>query len=148
MFHIDIIAVGRMKQDPFAALWGDYAKRCGWKINLIELDGKSTADEHRKISEKITRDGTYTIMMDERGKAMRSLDFARKLEGLSAEGTTKIRFIIGGADGLSDELRKSADFLLSFGVQTWPHMLVRVMLIEQIYRAQQIIAGHPYHRES
>ena len=82
-----------------------------------------------------------------KGKArLSSASFAAKVQDLMDEGRPVIQFIIGGADGLNDEIRKRADILLSFGIQTWPHMMVRIMLIEQIYRARQIVAGHPYHR--
>jgi 23S rRNA (pseudouridine1915-N3)-methyltransferase len=85
--------------------------------------------------------------MDERGKSLPSLKFADKIRDLQNQGRSHIQFIIGGADGLGDDIRKRADLLLSFGAQTWPHMLARVMLLEQIYRCQQILSGHPYHRE-
>jgi 23S rRNA (pseudouridine1915-N3)-methyltransferase len=85
--------------------------------------------------------------MDEHGIGLSSKEFAGKLENLAIQGKSKVQFIIGGADGLPQSVRDRANFILSFGKQTWPHMLARVMLTEQIYRAQQIIAGHPYHRE-
>jgi 23S rRNA (pseudouridine1915-N3)-methyltransferase len=146
MTQIEIIAAARMKNSPFADLWQDYHKRMtDWKVTLIEIEGKNQAEEIKKIQEKI-RDDAYVIALDERGKSMSSPDFAAKMEDLMGQGRNAVQFVIGGADGLGDDLRKRADTLMSFGVQTWPHMMVRVMLIEQIYRARQINAGHPYHR--
>jgi 23S rRNA (pseudouridine1915-N3)-methyltransferase len=85
--------------------------------------------------------------MDERGASLPSRKFAEKFQNLQNESRSNVQFIIGGADGLNDEIRGRADFLLSFGRQTWPHMLARVMLLEQIYRVQQILKNHPYHRD-
>lgn len=144
MTQIDIIAVGRMKNSPYAEAWQDYLKRMVWPVALHELDVRQD-QEHVKITEKIRADAVV-IALDERGKAMSSIDFATRVQSLMDQGRPCIQFIIGGADGLNDDIRKRADLLLSFGIQTWPHMMVRVMLIEQLYRARQIIAGHPYHR--
>ena len=86
-------------------------------------------------------------MLDEKGKTITSSEFARDIELFQTSKNGKTQIIIGGADGLSDEIRQRADLLLSFGQQTWPHMMVRIMLLEQLYRAEKIIANHPYHRE-
>ena len=145
MASIDLIAVGKLKNDPLLDVFEDYRKRLLWKFSLIELEGKNQADEHSKISEKL-KPSAALIIMDERGKSLPSRDFAIKIDQWQTSHN-HIQFIIGGADGLSDEIRKKATMLMSFGSQTWPHMLVRVMLMEQIYRAQQISAGHPYHRD-
>lgn len=144
-YDIRIIAPGRIKKGPLLSLWDDYTKRLNWPVKLVELDEGSTADEQSKISKKIQHEGII-IALDETGTDISSIDLARKIEFYAQNGQTPIQFIIGGADGLSDEIREKADFLLSFGSQTWPHKLVRIMLIEQIYRAQTIINGHPYHR--
>jgi 23S rRNA (pseudouridine1915-N3)-methyltransferase len=146
MLRIDIIAVGRMRASPVSELWNEYRKRLKWPVTLVEIDGKNTADEHAKLHEKIDH-GSFLFALDEKGKSLPSVDFASRLDKLAGEGRNHVQFLIGGADGLNESLRKKAGFLLSFGSQTWPHMLVRAMLIEQIYRAQQIIGGHPYHRE-
>jgi 23S rRNA (pseudouridine1915-N3)-methyltransferase len=147
MANIDIIAVGRMKNTPFASLWDDYHKRLSapWSVNLIELETRTQAEEIKAISEKL-KQGATIVALDERGKALASVDFAAKIQGWIDSGQGPIQFIIGGADGLGEDLRIRADYMLSFGIQTWPHLMVRVMLIEQIYRARQINAGHPYHR--
>ena len=146
MLRVEIIAPGKFRRDNFHALWEEYAKRMQWKLTLHEIDAKKTADEHKKIIEKLNP-RAFLFVMDERGKSITSTDFSARISKLANEGQTDIQFVIGGADGLNDEIRKRAGFVMSFGAQTWPHMMVRVMLIEQIYRAQQISLGHPYHRD-
>lgn len=152
MLRIDIIAAGRLKKGPLLDLCQEYQKRLKWKVSLHEIESRYTesdnvqADEQRKISEKIDP-SAFVIVLDERGNGLRSLDFAKTIENLQNTGEGHLQFIIGGADGLTEDVRARANLLLSFGQQTWPHMLARVMLLEQIYRAQQILIGHPYHRE-
>ena len=92
-------------------------------------------------------DGAKVIALDERGKLLSSPEFARKLGNWRDDGCRDLAILIGGADGLSPDLRSRADFTLSFGKMVWPHMLVRVMLAEQLYRAASILAGTPYHRD-
>ncbi len=145
MAPIDLIVVGKLKNDPLSDIFDDYKKRLTWKFTLIELEGKNQVDELSKISEKL-KPSSALIIMDERGKSLPSREFAAKMEHWQTV-FNHIQFVIGGADGLSDDIRKQATMLLSLGSQTWPHMLARVMLMEQIYRAQQITAGHPYHRD-
>lgn len=145
MLSIDLIAVGKLKNDPLADVFDDYKKRLVWKFSFTELDGKTQAEQISKISEKLNPQAAL-IVLDERGKSLSSRDFAAKFdEWQTSHG--HVQFVIGGADGLTDAIRKKATLLMSFGVQTWPHMMARVMLMEQIYRAQQILAGHPYHRD-
>ena len=150
--RIDIIAAGRLKKGPLYDLSQDYLGRMRWTVTLFEIESRikdpvaMAADERARIASKINPDHVL-IALDERGKSLRSVDFAKKLDGFQGSGRPHVQFIIGGADGLGDELRQSADFILGLGVQTWPHMLARIMLLEQIYRAQQILSGHPYHRE-
>lgn len=144
--RIDIIAAGRMKPGPALDLWAIYKKRLQWPVTLYEIEAKSQAAEQDKFSEKIDP-RAFVFVLDERGKSLTSPEFSQKIQKSMAEGAARFQFIIGGADGHSDEVRRRADCLLSFGRQTWPHMLARIMLIEQIYRAQQIAKGHPYHRE-
>ena len=152
MFTIDIIAIGRLKKGAKLELLAHYAKQIKWPLKLHEIDSKYrdaatiNKDENMRILEKISPNA-FVIVMDERGGGLKSLDFADTLRNLQDNGESHIQFILGGADGLNDEVRGRANMLLSFGKQTWPHMLARIMLYEQIYRAQQIIAGHPYHRE-
>lgn len=147
MFNIEIIAAGKMKAGPLGSLWDEYKKRTSpWKVSLHEITGRDAAQEQQKLIEKINP-RAYLIVLDEKGKSVSSADFATRLDKQAASGQNHIQFLIGGADGLSPEIRQKAGFVLSFGAQTWPHMLARVMLIEQIYRAKQILSGHPYHRE-
>ena len=87
------------------------------------------------------------MLLDEKGKALSSVDFARQLERWRDRGTREVRFVIGAADGHSTDERGSADLLMSFGPATWPHLLARAMLAEQLFRATSILANHPYHRE-
>lgn len=146
-FHVEIIAVGRLKKtSPFLSLFDDYTRRLNGKFNLIELEGHSQAEELQKIKDKLNPSSTI-IALDEKGKTIPSIEFAKKLEEFQIIRPSKIQFIIGGADGLDDDIRQRAKMLLSFGRMTWPHMMARVMLVEQIYRAQQILVNHPYHRE-
>lgn len=152
MFKIDLIAVGKNKKGPFYDLQQDYIGRLRSSFSLIEVESKytdpKTQQEHeqRQILDKLDPN-SFIIVLDERGDGLRSLDFAETLRKIRDAGEEKFTFLIGGADGFTDAIRSKANMLMSFGQQTWPHMMVRVMLLEQIYRAQQIIAGHPYHRE-
>ncbi len=146
MLRIEILAAARLKKGAFADLRDEYLKRMAWPVSITEIEGRNAEDEQAKLIEKI-RPGAALIALDEKGKVFTSRDFAGKLSELSTQGQTDVQFLIGGADGLNDEIRRRARFLLAFGPQTWPHMMVRVMLLEQLYRAQQIIAGHPYHRD-
>ncbi|MCD8497154.1 MAG: 23S rRNA (pseudouridine(1915)-N(3))-methyltransferase RlmH [Alphaproteobacteria bacterium] len=149
---VEIIAAGKIKKTPYEDLFSVYQKRMHWPCNVHEIESRHTQgskireDEWARLSEKINP-SAYLVVLDEKGKSMKSADFAALFGNLQTEGRNHIQFILGGADGLSDEMRGRADLLLSFGVQTWPHMLARIMLLEQIYRAQQILAGHPYHRD-
>ncbi len=141
-----------MKQGPMADALAEYQKRLRWKMTIKEFDFKDL--NPNKLRDKESQaliaaipDGTRVIALDERGKETSSMDFAAKIEHWQDNESHNLTFLIGGANGHTDFLRKKADFLLSFGRMTWPHMMARVMLVEQLYRAQQIMAGHPYHRE-
>jgi 23S rRNA (pseudouridine1915-N3)-methyltransferase len=146
---IRIIAVGKQKASPAKDLCDEYLKRLTWNVSLREIDapkGSTSAQEAPLILKELAKPG-FVVALDERGETLSSPEFARKLSSWQAQAPgNEITFLIGGADGFDNEVRKKASFLLSFGKQTWPHMLVRAMLLEQVYRAQQIIAGHPYHR--
>lgn len=152
MIKIDIIAVSRVRKGPYADLIKDYSDRIRWNLTIHEIESrysdpqKAQTDEQEKIL-KLIDTHAFTIVLDERGDGLRSLDFAKTIERFQNNGENHFQFIIGGADGLLDDIRDKANLLLSFGQQTWPHVLARVMLLEQIYRAQQIMCGHPYHRE-
>jgi 23S rRNA (pseudouridine1915-N3)-methyltransferase len=146
MIHADIIAAGKMKQGPLLSLWDDYQKRLAWKIKLIEINDRQADKTLSEISSHIDS-SAFVFVLDETGKIVDSQQFSNKIKEITLNGINHIQFIIGPASGLNDEIRSDADFILSFGRQTWPHMLARVMLIEQIYRSQQILSGHPYHRD-
>ena len=150
--RLTLIAVGRAKRGPEQELFNSYLKRLKPKLDLIEVEEKRPlagselmAREAELIADKIPA-GAYLIALDERGKPLSSRKFAAKL-GELRDGGRDVAFLIGGADGLDESLRRRADLILGFGPQTWPHMLVRAMLAEQVYRAQSILAGHPYHRD-
>ncbi len=145
MLSIDFITVGKLKNDPLLDVFDDYKRRLSCKFSLLEIDAKTQADQLARIEEAINPKAAL-VVMDERGKSLSSRDFAAKIDGWQISHG-HVQFVIGGADGLSNAIRQKATFLLSFGAQTWPHMMARVMLMEQVYRAQQILAGHPYHRD-
>ncbi len=149
--RLTLIAVGRAKRGPEQDLFTSYLKRLRPSLDLFEVEEKRPlagpelmSREAELIAEKIP-EGAYLVALDERGKALKSRVFAEKVGELRDRGRD-LAFVIGGADGLAPVIRERADMILGFGPQTWPHMLVRVMLAEQIYRAQTILAGHPYHR--
>ncbi len=146
---IKIIAVGKQKKSPTLDMCKEYIKRMKWNVTLKEIDApkNSTSETEAKLIEKALPDSAFIVALDERGQSFTSPEFSKTIKKWQNQATNnEIFFLIGGADGFSEVIRKKAKFLLSFGKQTWPHMLVRVMLLEQIYRAQQISDGHPYHR--
>lgn len=147
-----MVAVGRMKRGPLQALWSEYGGRLPWPLALVEVEVKKRlegaalkAEEAALIAARVP-DGAILVAMDERGKGLSSEALAARIGTWRDGGRSEICFVIGGADGLAEEIRARADLVLAFGPQTWPHMLARVMLVEQIYRAERILAGHPYHR--
>jgi 23S rRNA (pseudouridine1915-N3)-methyltransferase len=150
--QIEILAIGRARAGPERALYQTYAERIRWPLVLRELEEKRrlppaemTAREGALLLDALPGDAA-AIVLDETGKELSSEQFAKQLGRWRDDGRATIAFVIGGADGVAGEVRDRADLVLSLGRQTWPHMLVRAMLAEQIYRAQQILAGHPYHR--
>ena len=147
---IRIIAVGRQKSSPTLDLCDEYLKRMKWPVSIKEIDAPkgSTSTQEAPLILKQLPSPAFIVALDERGETLTSPEFAQKLGKWQNQApANEVIFLIGGADGFDSEIRKKANFLMSFGKQTWPHMLVRVMLLEQIYRAQQISAGHPYHRQ-
>jgi len=117
-----------------------YLKRISWPTRVTELPTSGG-----KVPDLPA--ASVTIVLDERGKAISSVDLAKKLEAWRDGGKREVRFLIGAAEGHAEEQRSSADLLMSFGAATWPHLLVRAMLAEQLFRATSILANHPYHRE-
>jgi 23S rRNA (pseudouridine1915-N3)-methyltransferase len=137
---LHIVARGKIGRSPEAELVDRYVKRMSWPIRLTELP-----DRGGKVPELAAN--SVSIVLDERGKALSSAELANKLELWRDAGKREARFLVGAADGHDEAERKRADLLLSFGAATWPHLLVRAMLAEQLYRATSILANHPYHRE-
>ena len=153
--RIAIAAVGKWKAGPERALFEEYKKRLKWTLTLTEGEERRPlpAPQLKAREAELLLDALpgkspapLLIALDERGKTFSSEALAKQIAAWQQRGDGSAAFIIGGADGLDDAIRKRADLLLSLGAMTWPHLLVRVMLIEQLYRAQQILAGHPYHR--
>lgn len=142
-----IIAIGKCKKNsPEAALIEEYIKRSNWQIIIKERDNSNQKDEAEFLTSSIPS-GAKVIVLDERGTNLKSTELAAQIAGWQLNGTSEICFLIGGADGHLPSTRNRADLILSFGKLTLPHMLMRAVLAEQIYRLQTIIAGHPYHRE-
>lgn len=151
--RIAIAAVGKWKAGPERALFEEYKKRLKWPLTLKEVEERCPlpapqlkAREAELLLDAIAKKQPLLIALDERGKTFSSDALAKQISAWQQRGIGEAAFVIGGAGGLDESLRQRADLLLSLGAMTWPHMLVRVMLIEQLYRAQQILAGHPYHR--
>ena len=138
--RLHIIARGKIARSPEGELVERYAKRIAWPLTLSELpeSGGKLPDPPNPFR---------NVVLDERGRDLSSSEFAALLERWRDDGVREARFWIGAADGHDPALRGSADLLLRFGAATWPHLLVRAMLAEQLWRATSIIAGHPYHRE-
>jgi 23S rRNA (pseudouridine1915-N3)-methyltransferase len=137
---LHIVARGKIGRSPEAELVERYLKRIAWPTNITELP-----DRDGKLPP--TPSNSVTIVLDERGQALSSMELAKKLEAWRDGGKREARFVIGAADGHDPAQRGAADLLLSFGPATWPHLLVRAMLAEQLFRATSILANHPYHRE-
>ena len=151
--RILICAVGRARKDTARAVYQEYARLIRWPLDIVEVEerkplqpGKRREAEAALLLGRLPA-GAVVVALDEHGKDMSSRDLARRIGRWRDDGQACIAFMIGGADGLDEAVRKRADLVLSFGRLTWPHLLVRGMLAEQIYRAQQILVGHPYHRD-
>ena len=147
MMKATIIAIGKCrKNSPEKQLIDEYIKRSGWEVTIKEHDKASQEEEAKFLLSSIPA-GAKAVVLDERGENMKSLELAAKAEKWMLDGCSEICFLIGGADGHLPSTRERADLLLSFGRLTLPHMLMRAVLAEQIYRIQTIISHHPYHRE-
>jgi len=137
---LHIVARGKIGRSSEAELVERYVKRISWPTKLTELPDRGGAMPPLPTN-------SVTIALDERGEVMSSTALARKLEAWRDGGKREARFLIGAADGHGEAGREGADLLLSFGPATWPHLLIRAMLAEQLFRATSILANHPYHRE-
>ena len=158
--NITIITVGKLKEKFYRDAVAEYVKRLGryCKINIYEVADEQTPDKTSEIQDmgikkkeadrilKIIKPDSYVITLEILGKKMDSLQFAKKIEDLSISGVSNITFVIGGSLGLHTEVSDRADEKISFSDMTFPHQLMRVILLEQIYRCFRINAGEPYHK--
>ena len=138
---LHVIARGKIGRSPEADLVERYMKRVAWPTRVTELPdsgGKMPAPSATPF---------VTVLLDEKGKQLSSMEFAGKLSDWRDAGMRECRLMIGAADGFDDAARAEADLLIAFGRMTWPHMIARAMLAEQLWRATSILANHPYHRE-
>jgi len=136
---LHIIARGKIGRSPEAEIGDRYVRRITWPLRITELP-----DTGGVIPPPVTP--ARDVMLDERGRQLSSEEFAALLGKWRDEGVREARFLIGAADGHGNDARDKADLLIAFGAMTWPHMMARAMLAEQLWRATSIIAGHPYHR--
>jgi len=158
--RIVVAAIGRLKQGPERELAENYRKRAAdagrsagvTAVDIIEIKESRAGDAARRMLEEsiaianIIPDDGVIVILDPRGESMSSSAFAGRLQGWRSENRPAIAFIIGGPDGLAPSLREKSTMAIAFGAATWPHQLARIMLLEQIYRAITLLAGHPYHR--
>lgn len=136
---LHIVARGKIGRSPEADLVERYLKRIAWPTKVTELPERG--------GKTPKANGAVSVVLDERGETLSSVELAKALERWRDGGKREVRFLVGAADGHDEAQRAGADLLLSFGAATWPHLLVRAMLAEQLFRATSILAGHPYHRE-
>lgn len=142
--HITLAAIGKLKDPALKILYDEYKKRLEWKVTVYEFEAPPRQEE--ALLFKAHSSFPFLISLDERGKNLKSEEFAFLLRDIQIHHNGKLAFAIGGAEGLSDKIKANSQKLLAFGLLTWPHLWVRVMLMEQLYRAQQILKNHPYHR--
>jgi 23S rRNA (pseudouridine1915-N3)-methyltransferase len=151
--HVTIIAVGKKGAGPLADLQHFYSERITWPLAIREVEEKRPSPT---AAERIQREGNLllqavpkgavVVALDRQGTQFTSEELAQRIVKWRDAGVAELIFLIGGADGLAEVVRAKANYVLSLGAMTWPHLLARGMLLEQLYRAQQILAGHPYHR--
>ena len=141
-----------MKSGPERVLWDKYERRITWPLTLREVEDRKPQRKQQlmKREAKLLTDaiptGAFLIALDKSGKSISSGSFARLFQDLRSENQRDIAFVIGGTEGIDTSLLSQANLKLSMGAQTWPHLLARCMLLEQIYRVQSILTNHPYHR--
>lgn len=146
-----IVAVGKARRGPEQSLVEKYQKRTRWKVTVKEVNEQQQGSLEQRLSRegeailKAVPKGAFLFVLDSRGNEFESDAFARKIEALADQGSATIAFVIGGPDGNDKMVLNRADQLLSLGKMTWPHMIARAMLAEQIYRAWTIASRHPYH---
>jgi len=158
--HLVVVAIGRLKQGPERELaeryrerFNDIGRKLGFRgLAIHEISESRARDAATRMAEEASAisalipEKSVLVALDERGKSFDSAAFAQHLGRFRDQSVAHTIFAIGGADGLSPDLRRKAKLTIAFGTATWPHQMVRVMLLEQIYRAATILAGHPYHR--
>ena len=142
---LQIVAIGRERDSFYRQAFASYAQRLHGRLHLREIELKKEDSDTALLA--AVPDRAAVVVLDERGQDLTSRDLARRLEGWRDQGIQAAAFLIGGPDGHGVSIRQRADLVLALGRMTWPHRLVRVMLAEQLYRAQTILAGHPYHRD-
>jgi 23S rRNA (pseudouridine1915-N3)-methyltransferase len=138
--RLHIVARGKIARSPEAELVERYLKRISWPTKVTELPDKGGV---MPAAERNSR----TVLFDEKGAQFSSAEIAEMLDRWRDDGVSEVRFCLGAADGFDDADRAAADKLIAFGKATWPHLMARAMLAEQLYRATSILANHPYHRE-
>ncbi len=147
-----IAAVGRARAGAEKTLYDNYVRRLPWPVTLKEVEarGRMAKAQRRKLEAglllKTVPRGATVVALDTSGNPLTSEAFAEKIAAWRDQGVGDLAFLIGGADGHGAQVLERADYALSLGPMTWPHLLARVMLAEQLYRATSILAGHPYHR--
>jgi 23S rRNA (pseudouridine1915-N3)-methyltransferase len=152
--RITVAAVGRDRASSTRDLFEAYCKRSTWPIRLVEVAPRRGATRERRLADEAERllralpGSALRIALDEHGRQLDSLSFARQIGGWREAGAVEFGFVIGGPDGLAASILDRATAVIALGAMTWPHRLVRVMLAEQLYRAETILMGHPYHRAS
>ncbi len=150
--EIAFVAIGRLKRGPIAELIADYVGRLPWPVLIHEIDAvdrKNAAETARAEGERLRKHlpkAGRVVALDSGGRQLTSEAFAKQLGAWRDGGTASVAFVIGGAEGLDRRLIDEADMVLSLGALTWPHLLVRAMLAEQLFRAASLLSGHPYHR--
>ena len=153
MMKILIASIGILKKSPEKDLMNSYLKRFEGSIQIKEMDVKKKLPpsvlkkQEGTLLMSCVPPGAYLVALDEKGKEFSSNELAEYLRILQVQGHSQIIFAIGGANGLAQDVKARANLTLSLGRLTWPHLLARIMLVEQLYRGQQIIKGHPYHRD-
>jgi len=151
--RLKVAAVGHWKAGPEHSLYEHFARRITFPLELKEVEEKKKLPPPaliRREGELLLAEapkGAVVVALDERGKPFSSVAFAKRLGRWRDDGVRDLVFLIGGADGLDEMVRRKAALTISLGQMTWPHLMVRAMLAEQIYRAQAILSGHPYHRQ-
>lgn len=150
--RLHILAIGRLRPGPHEALARHYAERITWPLTLREIEEKRPLPPAELVEREAALllaavpKGAALVALDARGKSLGSEEFAQRLARWRDSGASDVAFIIGGAEGLADRVLNEAQLVLSLSAMTWPHLLARGMLLEQLYRTQQILARHPYHR--